>query len=313
MNVQWNRATSKLVGRLPQRLFTKLLPVLLLLLLSGCTRLFFYPMQQHIMVPATLGYNYQDIFLRASDETRLHAWLIEPIGPPRGTIYFLHGNAENISTHFRATLWLVDKGYEVFALDYRGYGLSQGTPDVPEVFDDIAAGARWITQHVSAAGQAHRPLFLYGQSLGASLAITFAQREATFNEQFNGLITEAAFARYDTIAQDIAARNWFTWGAQYPVRWLIGRHYDPLDAIAQLPGTPKLLIHSSEDTIIPYRFGQALFKAASEPRQMLTTTGPHINAAADPAVRSAMLAFMRRYARPEISPVQLLSDNQTDP
>lgn len=266
------------------------------------------------MVPSELGYDYQDVFLHAADGTRLHAWLISPNGPPnsppQGTVYFLHGNAENVSTHFRATTWLLDKGYEVFALDYRGYGLSSGKPDVPEVFDDIAAGARWIRER-SLDTLGHQPLYLYGQSLGASLAITYAARNPDFNQQFNGLITEAAFARFDTIARHVAAQHWLTWSAQYPAQWLIGRDYDPVDAIAQLNGTPKLLIHSREDEIIPYPFGEALLAAAAEPHEWLSASGHHIRAAADPAIRSAMIDFMQRYAHPESALVQRPSDSQT--
>ncbi|NND90660.1 MAG: alpha/beta hydrolase [Granulosicoccus sp.] len=287
--------------------------VLLLLLSSGCTSLFFFPMQPHVTVPSTLGYEYRDVFVRSADGTRLHGWLIRPVGPPVGTLYFLHGNAENVSTHFRSTLWLVDRGYEIFALDYRGYGLSQGKPDLPEVFDDIEAGAHWISHYLSFAGAQRRPLYLYGQSLGASLAITFAHRHALFSEQFDGLVTEAAFARFGTIARHVASRHWLTWSAQYPAQWLIGRRYDPIDAIPGLDGIPKLMIHSYDDEVIPYRFGRVLFDAAQDPRQWIATTGPHIRAAADPQVRQGMISFLKRYAHQENVPILSLSDNRKDP
>ncbi len=267
------------------------------LCLSGCTSLFFFPMKQHVTTPAQLGYDYQDVYLRAADNTRLHAWLIHPKKPTLGTVYFLHGNAENISTHFRATLWLLNHGYEVFALDYRGYGLSEGKPDVPAVFSDIDAGAQWLYSHIRTEP---RPLYLYGQSLGASLAITFASNYKPFKQRFNGLITEAAFARFDTIAKHVASQHWLTWGAQYPAKWLIGREHDPLDAIAQLDNLPKLMIHSVDDQIIPYRFGTQLFDAAPEPKQRVVARGAHIRAAADAQVRSSMLAFMQQFAHPEM-------------
>lgn len=295
--------TMQYIG-LPGRFAAQvLLLATLTLSLSGCTRLFFYPMPDHVMVPSDLGYDYEDVFLVAADGTRLHGWLLSPGNQPAlGSVYFLHGNAENISTHFRATTWLVDAGYEVFALDYRGYGWSDGKPDVPQVFDDIASGARWLEQRNRESGQA-LPLYLYGQSLGASLAITYASREARFNQIFSALLSEAAFSRFDTIARDVASRHWLTWSAQYPVQWLITRRHDPLDAIARLDHTPKLLIHSQQDEIIPYRFGQKLLAAAAEPRQWLEATGHHIRAAADPTVRSAMLEFMQRSANPAIEPV----------
>lgn len=263
-------------------------------------------MTPHVTVPSRFGYDYEDVFLQAADNTRLHGWLIAPSrehgGPPRGTIYFLHGNAENISTHFRATLWLLNHGYEVFALDYRGYGLSEGKPDVPEVFNDIDAGANWLLDR---RRQQHSPaLFIYGQSLGGSLAISHAQRSKMIVEQFDGLISEAAFTRFDTIARHVASRHWLTWSAQYPAQWLIGRQYDPLDAIATLDTLPKLLIHSRDDQIIPIHFGLALMEAAAEPKQWLVTTGPHIRAAANPAVREAILGFLQQHADQESSPVR---------
>lgn len=282
-------------------IMTKYIGLLLLCtMLSGCTRLFFFPMTQHVTTPAQLGYQYEDVYFESADGVRLHAWLIEPKAPQRGTVYFLHGNAENISTHFRATVWLLESGYRVFALDYRGYGLSEGKPDVPEVFSDIEAGAQWLAKQDDSA----LPVFMLGQSLGASLAIKFASLDTHFEQRFDGLITEAAFARYDTIAQHIASKHWLTWAAAYPAKWLIGRQYDPLDAIAELDGIPKLLIHSTDDEIIPYRFGEALYRQAAEPKTWITATGPHIRAAAEPAVRQGVLAFMQRVATQETQPVQ---------
>lgn len=273
-------------------------------MLSGCTRLFFFPMTPHVATPASLGYSYDDVYMQAADGTRLHAWLIEPKPPLKGTIYFLHGNAENISTHYRATVWLLESGYQVLALDYRGYGLSEGKPDVPEVFTDIEAGSVWLTQHLAANAAEDLPVFVFGQSLGATLAIKYAALDDEFSERFDGLITEAAFPRFDTIAKHVASKHWLTWSAQYPVKWLIGRDYDPIDVIGELDDVPKLMIHSTDDEIIPYQFGQALFDAAAEPKIGITAEGPHIRAAADPALRQAVLDFMQNPLNLEVLPAQ---------
>ena len=273
--------------------------ILLCLVLTGCTRLFFYPMKEHVSAPSQVGFEYQDVFFNAQDGTRLHAWLIDPKTTRRGVVYFLHGNAQNISTHFHATIWLLKSGYQVFAIDYRGYGLSQGKPDIPEVFSDIEAGAQWLEEYLAKdESGADLPVFVFGQSLGASLAITYAQLDERFNERFDGLIAEAAFSRYDSIAKHVASNNWLTWSLQYPVKWMINQQYDPLDAIAELEQTPKLIIHSVDDVVIPYRFGQQLFDAAKEPKLWISTTGPHIRAGADPAVRQAILEFMQDSSYP---------------
>ena len=41
---------------------------------------------------------------------------------PKGTVLFLHGNAQNISAHIAAVHWLPKAGYNLLLLDYRGYG-----------------------------------------------------------------------------------------------------------------------------------------------------------------------------------------------
>lgn len=266
--------------------------------LSGCTQLFFYPMKPHVTVPANFGYEYEDIFLTTSDDLRVHGWMIKSRTPAVGTIYFLHGNAENISTHFRAILWLVNQGYNAFVLDYRGYGLSEGKPDIPEVFRDIDAGARWLTKHISE----HYPdtehsVFVYGQSLGASLAIKYASLAKDFNTRFNALIAEAPFARYGSIARHVASRHWLTWSAQYPAQWLINGDHDPVDAVKAINNVPLMVIHSADDTVVPQRFGRAVYDQAAEPKLWVEAQGPHISAAAYLATRQAILGFLERYAR----------------
>ena len=57
----------------------------------------------------------------------------------RGTILICHGNVENISTHVKLDLWLIDAGYNLFIFDYRGYGRSEGTPTVQGINRDAEA------------------------------------------------------------------------------------------------------------------------------------------------------------------------------
>ncbi|MEE9319094.1 MAG: alpha/beta fold hydrolase [Granulosicoccus sp.] len=276
--------------------FGAILIILATLALSACTQMFFYPQKQHFNVPLDFGYTYQDIALQTSDDLTLHAWLVDPNQEVIGTVYFLHGNAENISTHIRAVLWLVDLGYQVLALDYRGYGQSAGTAKIPEVFEDIQAGAEWLEQHLQATDN-QQPVYLLGQSLGASLAISYAEQQGAGSELFDALIVEAAFTRYGTIAKHVASQHWLTWLFQYPAKWLFAKQYDPLDAIGKLSPLPVLLIHSPGDEVIPYALGERLFKEAGEPKQFIQAEGRHIWAFAEKETRQAVHEFMVRNSR----------------
>lgn len=278
-----------------------LLVLVLGLFLSGCTSWFFFPSQAQFGDPAEAGVRYRDVYLPVTDVITVHGWLLEPdrdgvsVGgsaqEPVGSVYFLHGNAENISSHSRAIYWLVKAGYEVFALDYRGYGLSEGKPDLPEVFEDIDAGARWLLEHRESRA-ADTPVYLLGQSLGASLAISYAASDRAQAQMFEAIIVEAAFTAYGKIAGEVASRNWLTWLFQWPAQWLLTGPFDPIDAIAQLAPVPVLVIHSQDDGIIPFSHGEQLFDSAREPRQFIATTGPHISAFANGEVRDQVLKFM---------------------
>lgn len=101
---------------------------------SACTSLYFYPLKTMYSTPAMGGIDYETAIFSSRDGTTLSAWLLKTKQPRKGVIYFLHGNAENISTHIASVYWLPEQGYDVFLLDYRGFGLSEGEPELPEVF-----------------------------------------------------------------------------------------------------------------------------------------------------------------------------------
>ena len=120
--------------------------LLLSLLLVGCSKLFFYPMSAWVQNPENQGLEYEDIVLIHPRGMRIHGWWLPAANdaPARGTVYFLHGNAQNISTHLVNVQWLPAQGYNVFLLDYRGYGLSEGKPRLPEALDDVQLGLDWL-------------------------------------------------------------------------------------------------------------------------------------------------------------------------
>lgn len=268
-----------------------LLTLALVLSITSCTTLFFYPQKQLVRTPATLGLDYEDVEIVTRDGLTLHGWWITPPSSARGSVYFLHGNAENISTHIASVYWMVEAGFQVFLLDYRGYGLSEGVADIPEVFEDIRAGAEWVLSQ-----QPARPLVVLGQSLGASLSISALQQYPDIVNGVDGLISEAAFSQYGRIGREIAASNWITWAFQYPVDWLLQSDYDPIDAIAELR-IPIMLIHSVDDEIIGVDHARKLHLAAGNKASLLETRGPHIQAMADSAVRADVLEFIETLSK----------------
>ncbi|TVP53484.1 MAG: alpha/beta fold hydrolase, partial [Halomonadaceae bacterium] len=175
-----------------------------LVLLAGCSGLFFYPQKELLQTPDNQGLEYEDVVLTHDDGLELHGWwLPAATESPKGTVYFLHGNAQNISTHLMNVHWLPAQGYHVFLLDYRGFGRSEGKPRLPEVLEDVQLGLDWLRN----AERVQGPLIVFGQSLGGALTAGVMGREQN-QGQGDCVILEAAFTGYQDIMKEVMASSW---------------------------------------------------------------------------------------------------------
>ncbi|MBZ2189278.1 alpha/beta hydrolase [Alcanivorax sp. JB21] len=256
--------------------------------LGACTGIFFYPMSDWVQNPARQDLDYEDVILLHPDGLRLHGWWLPAQGEDvRGTVYFLHGNAQNISTHLMNVAWLPAQGYQVFLLDYREYGMSEGKARLPAVFDDIQLGLDWL----QASGRVEGPLIVFGQSLGASMAPNVLAREAN-QGSYDCVIMEAGFTGFRDIVQEIMRGSWVLWPFSFVVAPTISTDWDARDHIAALAPKPILLLHSHDDQIIPFHHGETLFEAAQEPKTFQALRGGHIISTRDPSVQERLVDFM---------------------
>ncbi|WP_210397475.1 alpha/beta hydrolase [Motiliproteus sediminis] len=260
--------------------------LLLTLLLGGCgspSQLLFYPMKPWVQTPADMGLLYQDLYLTTADGTRLHGWYLPAVGEPRGQLLFLHGNAENISTHVANVAWLPAEGYGVLALDYRGYGRSDGVAMLPAVFEDLSAASQWLFTHTPP------PWILLGQSLGGALAAGFIDRADA--APFDGLVLDAPFARYQDIGRHALSRGWLSRWLLAPAARLLPEEYDPVDHLPRR-SLPLLVFASPHDRVVPLAHTRELFAAAREPKQLQLHSLGHAATFNDAAQRRQLLAFL---------------------
>lgn len=271
---------------------------LLLTGLTGCTGLFFYPDASVYSTPAQIGVKIEEVRI-PSAAGALHGWWL-PAEQPRGSILFLHGNAENLTSHVLNVAWLPSRGYNVLIFDYRGYGQSPGHPDLPGVIEDSRAAFEWLDAR---AGTSAR--YVLGQSLGGALAIRLVA-EPRVQCDVQALVVDAAFASYPGIFREKLADIWLTWPFQYPLSWLIPGGDDPIEHVARI-NVPLLVIHSRQDLIVPFHHGQQLFERAAPPRQLLATETPHGATFMQASHRQALLDFLQQHrewrtaCRPEAS------------
>jgi hypothetical protein len=272
-------------------LLTRSLSVLagLALALGGCTGVIFHPMRELVLTPDQIGLEYEEVEFEATDGVRLHGWFLPARAPRRGSILFLHGNAENISTHIASVAWLPARGFDVLLFDYRGYGRSEGSPSLAGLHLDFDAAL---------ATMAARPepdpdrIVVFGQSLGASLAIT-ALAASPRREQVRALVIEGAFTSYRELAREKLAGFWLTWPLQAPLGLTIDDSYRPIDAIGELAPLPLLIVHGEADRVVPPAHALALYEAAHPPKTLWLVPGAgHISAFATPVNRAELVDYL---------------------
>lgn len=134
---------------------------------------------EELMIPTPDGESLSAFFLRANKQHYRNI-----------TILMFHGNAGNIG--YRLPIGKIlehDLGCNVLMLQYRGYGLSTGTPNEKGLMIDAQTGLDYIRQR---AELRNTKIVLYGQSLGGAVSIALAARNIKQGD-IAGMILENTF------------------------------------------------------------------------------------------------------------------------
>ena len=272
---------------------------------TGCNSVFFYPSSKVFFEPKEIGISAENVYFINRDGNKLHSWWLPAKGAPRGTILFLHGNAENITSHIRSVYWLPEKGWNVFLLDYRGYGESEGSPSFAGCIADAEDALYSIATNLKGGGQSGGKdigsggVFLFGQSLGGVIAANVA---APYENRrlLRAVILDSAFSTSRSIVRDKFAQFWITWPFQFPFALLVSSSFDALDRVSDFKGMPLLFMHGGEDPIVPAYHSKRLFEAASNPKEYWPADGVgHIGMLEIPEYRRRFLEFLEKNRAPQ--------------
>ncbi|WP_341959634.1 alpha/beta hydrolase [Pseudomonas sp. RC10] len=268
-----------------------LLTLLLLISLTGCSQLLFYPEREVPLTPEKAHIAWRDVTLTAADGTRLNAWFLpakEGV-PVKGTVLHLHGNGGNMAWHLGGSWWLPEQGYQILLLDYRGYGKSEGEPSLPAIYQDIDAAFDWLSKAPDVQG---KPLVVLGQSIGGALAVHYLAEHPQQRSRIKALVLDGVPASYREVARYTLGTSWLTWPLKRPLSWVIPDGDSAINGIAQLKGTPMLMFQSLDDSQVPLHNGISLYQNAPPPRVLQLTRGPHVQTFADPTWQEVMVRYL---------------------
>lgn len=191
--------------------------------------------------------------LRMEDGTEI-AWLHLPNLAARQTLWFFHGNAEDLGDLEPFLRALQGAGFAVMAFDYPGYGLSTGTPNEKTVYAAARAVRRVLREELKVPAES---TIVVGRSLGGGPAVQMATEE-----RVGGLVLMSTFTSV--------------------YRVVTNRRVLPLDQfenerkLGQVR-CPVLVMHGTADEVIPFGHGEALLAAANEPKRALFVPGARHN------------------------------------
>ena len=253
----------------------KILLILSVLASSGCAWL--DARQRQLIYRPTLGTPAQLTDLGAADEhyfidlpaqahtanstQRIELWWLPHPEPGAPTLLYLHGTFRTLPQNKTKVDALREAGFNVLAVEYRGWGLSTAiTPSEQSLMQD--AGAAWAELQRREPRASHR--VIYGHSMGSGVAVDLASRLRA-PQDYGALILESAFTSFADVASE----------AGFVASLLLqfnNERFASIDKIARVHA-PLLMIHGSADSTIPMPLGRRLYTAANPPKRWLAIDG----------------------------------------
>ena len=216
------------------------------------SRFLYFPARSLSATPESFGLRADELSLLTEDGVRLHGWWIKGVGG-RALIFF-HGNAGNIGDRLdRAQIFNERLGLDVFLVDYRGYGRSEGSPSEEGLYRD----ARAVYAHAMTRFHSNQ-IVLFGESLGSAVAIQLAVEQPSA-----GVVLETPFLSVPAMARK-----------HYPFvpSFLIRSRFDNGEKIGSV-SAPKLFLVAERDEIAPPEQGRRLFELAAQPKTLFVIPG----------------------------------------
>lgn len=189
---------------------------------------------------------FEQVTLVSTDKVNISSFMFTPSLPAKATIFALHGSGSTVGNWFKVVEPLVKDGYQVFMMDYRGFGASQGEAGHHKVAEDALAALSYLKTRDDVI---NKPLLILGQSYGGQAAIyaTFYHQEAV-----DGLILEGTFTSFSEEAAHSSP-----WFVSPLVASIVSNAYESANMIKSV-NINTLIIHSVEDNVVPFHMAQTL-------------------------------------------------------
>lgn len=198
---------------------------------------------------------FENLYLRTRDGVRLNAIFLKQSSPRLAsapTLIMLHGNAGNVGHRLvNAHMLYAHVGCNVFLVEYRGYGKSEGSPSERGMEQDAVAALEYL---LSREDIDRERLIVHGRSLGGAVALKLAAVPACGRALF-AVVLENTF----TSIPGMAVRLVFI--LQYLPHWCYKNKFESIRLIPAVE-TATLFLSGSADQLVPKQMMSQLYQAS---------------------------------------------------
>ncbi len=220
---------------------------------------YFLFQEQFIFIPVhsanqggyKLALDYEEINLETPNNGSIHGLHIK-IPDSKGVILYLHGNTGNLGRWAVSAGELTSYGFDVLAIDYRGYGKSKGRRSEKAMHLDVEEAYQYLLKQYP-----EEDIVIYGRSLGSGFAVRLAARHPQ-----SKLVLETPFFSLLEVAEQQAP--------YIPIGFLL-RFTLRSDEIIHKLKNPLIVFHGTRDRVVPYKSGLKLYEKATSPNKLMVT------------------------------------------
>ncbi|VVD00196.1 protein ABHD13 [Leptidea sinapis] len=206
-----------------------------------------------VLQPSNFQLPYENIKITTNDGYKIHLYLIKQLSNSNHipTMIFFHGNAGNMGQRLTNVSKLYHKlNINILLVEYRGYGLSEGSPSETGLYTDAQAAFDYIMQRSDVD---RSKILLFGRSLGGAIAIDLASRIENRNKIW-AMIVENTFTSIPDMAKILLKWRILSWLPQFC-------HKNKYMSLMKMRSvlTPTLVISGSNDLLVPPIMGKELY------------------------------------------------------
>jgi pimeloyl-ACP methyl ester carboxylesterase len=220
-------------------------------------------------LPADYQYKFdmpfRQVDLAVSEEKNLSiVQFTVPDSIRKGIVLYFHGNRGNINRYAPAASLFTKNNYEVWMIDYPGYGKSTGKRTEQGLYDDAL-----LFYNMAHSKMSSDSIILYGRSLGSGIAAQLASRR-----DCKRLILEAPYYSMNKLA----AYYFFMFPTKFFVKYEL-----PTYSYIENVQAPVTIFHGTGDGVIPYKHARLLAEHNKKTELVSIEKGGHNNLATFPA------------------------------